>query len=47
MHVGRKGDRRSRLIVVFEEPRHPVLIGEIRAQMLAHRPGVLIAEPVV
>ena len=38
---------RPRLVVVFQEAGHLVLVIQSRAEVLAHRPGVPLAEPVV
>ena len=45
--AGREGCRRPRLVVVLQEPGEPVLIVEAGVEVLAHRPRVPLAEPVV
>ena len=47
MHVRRERGRRPRLVVVFHEAGQLVLIVEPGVEMLAHRPGVPLAEAVV
>ena len=47
VHVRRERRRRPRLVVVFHEAGQLVLIVEPGVEMLAHRPGVALAEAVV
>ena len=47
MHVRRERGSRPRLVVVFQEAGQLVLIIEPRVEMLAHRPGVTLAQAVV
>ena len=47
MHFRRERGRRPRLVVVFQEAGHFVLVIQSREKMLAHRPGVTLAQAVV
>ena len=45
--AGREGRGGPRLVVVLQEAGQLVLVVQPRAEVLAHRPGVPVAEPVV
>src|SRR5215813_13898994 len=47
LDVGRKDGSRPRLVVVLEETGQLVLVVEPGVEMLTHRPGVTLPEPVV
>src|SRR5215470_19468916 len=47
LDVGRKYGSRPRLVVVLEETGQLVLVVEPGVEMLTHRPGVTLPEPVV
>ena len=38
---------RARLVMIFQEPGHLVLVVELSAQVVAHRPGVSLTQAVV
>ena len=47
VNVRRKRGRRSRLVVVLQEPSQLVLVIQPGSEVLADRAGVLLAQPVV
>src|SRR6185503_10694426 len=44
---GRKGGGRPRLVVIFQKAGQLVLVIQARVKMLAHRPGMSFAQPIV